>query len=156
MKELIMYRENLIRRLENIISVLREAGLRLTELDWHTPTGKDSLTPHQYMSRLAARQVNELLPTINHYLSGMKGAMPVFDEQKWLEKDYRASENWFELHDGFAGVYKQVTRKLNELDPEVWSQTARHPWHGERTLQWWVERSLNLMEETLRVFENAG
>lgn len=155
MKELNQYRENMLNRFENIIGVLREAGLKLTDVQWHVKLAGE-FTPHQYLARLAAIQINENLPVIKHFLDKEKGRMVIFDEQAWLKKDYRVSENWFELFESFAGTYRQVINKLGALEKEKWAETVRHPMHGERTLQWWVERSLAAMEETLRAFERAS
>lgn len=155
MKELNQYRDNMLNRFENIIGVLREAGLKISEVQWHVKLG-DDFTPHQYLARLAALQINENLPVIKHFLNGEKGRMAIFDEQAWLKNDYRVLENWFEIFESFAGTYRQVINKLGELEKEKWAETARHPMYGERTLQWWVERSLASMEETLRAFEKVS
>ncbi len=49
----------------------------------------------------------------------------------------------------FTGQRIQEVSWLSSLPSENWSTTARHPWWGEHTLQWWVELQLEYSHQHL-------
>jgi hypothetical protein len=88
-------------------------------------------------------------------LDGKENGFPIFDQQSWLESEYREDIGWDELLEGFVGEYQQVIDRVASMDAGKWSVYKRHPWHGERTQQWWVEHNLASVEEALKILRKA-
>ena len=154
MKEIKQYRQQSLKRSTTVIDELIDTGLRLKKENWHVPINQ-ALTPHQALARLGAVYAQMVAPCILTLLSGGEGKMPTFDETAWLAEDYRVQEKWFEVYEGFAGLFWKMLERVRALPIENWETSARHEWYGVRTLQWWFELSLQEAEQTLAVLKLA-
>lgn len=149
MRELAFYRQKLLARARQAAEDLRQAGLRLAETDWYLSAKDDSLTPHQALAILAARHVQEFASTLAQLLDGGENTLSRFDPGKWLKDEYSDKEKWNLLYEGFAKNFTQILNQIEAVDSGKWMNAARHPQYGVHTLQWWLEKELGEMEETL-------
>ena len=68
--------------------------------------------------------------------------MPLFDDDGWMATRYDPAEPVQSILADYARLRQQELSWLHDLPPAAWNRTARHPWWGVRTLQWWVEQCL--------------
>ena len=78
MKELLFYREQILRRAGELIEELVEAASTLKEEDWSIVGGEENLTPHLALARLSARQTGMFSPAIQQLLDQRDGVLPNF------------------------------------------------------------------------------
>jgi hypothetical protein len=145
MKELERYRRNFLARHRAMGDELRRA----------VESALDSKSVHQALAELHARQANMLYPCIEAVLA-QKGELPTFDVEEWRKQNEVGNPAVAELLAAILAAHAKLSGRISHLKPENWSLRARHPWHGVRTLGWWVERDLAEMEGTLAEFKLAS
>ena len=79
------------------------------------------------------------IPLYCHYLMIKPG---------WLSH-YKPEKPAQVIFEEFSELRKQEVNGLKSLPSEGWCHTARHPWWGVHTLQWWVELQLDFSNQHL-------
>ncbi len=154
-KELNEYRIKLLTRFSSVLPELHQVCSQLSKGDWKAAVSGEKTTPQQAIARLEAKQTGLYTSCILGLLDGNKQGFPTFDAQSWLENEYREDIGWEEVLENFVGEYQQVIDRVASMDAGKWSVYKRHPWHGEKTLQWWVECNLASVAETLKIIRKA-
>jgi len=154
MKELNVYRANLIERLASATEEFREACL--TVKDVFAPLDTDGWNVHQIAAH--TRDVNLLV----HGLRARKTAVEDnpefqnFDGDAYVTEHYSANEPLSEILDGLVKDMESLCKLLQSLPAEAWSRESRHAtFGGGFTLQTWVERNLAHIEEHLKTIKRA-
>ncbi|MBI5952638.1 MAG: DinB family protein [Chloroflexi bacterium] len=147
MKELIDYREKLVKRFREVALEFRAACEAVGD-----PSSKveGEWTLHQIASH--TRDVQKLVynARIEQTLLVDDPLFDGFDADEWMAAHYNPREP-------LAGILNELTQNVDELcvvlsgvTREAWSRESRHPeLGGGLTLQFWVERSLGHIKEHL-------
>ena len=155
MKELLEYREKLIKRLGE---AAREFCAACESVSDPFVKVEGEWTLHQIASH--TRDVQKLI-------YGVRVEKTLKEDDPWLES-FDADE-WMTAHynptEPLAGILYELMNNVNELcvllsgiPSEAWSRQSRHPELGDGlTLQLWVERSLaHIMEHLKTVRQLRG
>jgi hypothetical protein len=149
MEELYAYRKNLLDNLEGIVAELRQVAAAIPAAVWHTPLAPGQPAPHHALAHLRALEAHAIVPRLRRILDEQQPYLPLFDDGGWMAAHYDPSEPVQAILDDFARLRQQELSWLKGLPPDSWNRTARHPWWGVRTLQWWVEQCLLIARQHL-------
>jgi hypothetical protein len=147
--ELDEYRQALLAELEEVVNELFQIVRRLPDHAWHTPQGSGGRTPHYTLSRLY--QLDDLLfdGPLRSMAAGNLPRLPLLDADTWMADHYEPGEPPGKIVEQLTRLRLQEVAWLRAVPPESWNHTARHPWWGVRTLQWWVELQLEVSRKHL-------
>ena len=145
--ELYGYRDLLLEHCAAAVQEYRAVIEGLPLEDWHTPLPPDGWTPHQLLAHLRAVEVYALEPCIRRMAGQDPSCDPShpftdFDPRQWMRQRYDPAEPPEQILAAYARARQAELDTLSAMPDAAWSQVARHPMHGLRTLQWWVERAL--------------
>jgi hypothetical protein len=156
MKEIMEYREKLIKRLGEAAREFRAACEAVGD-PFVKVGGEGEWTLHQIASH--TRDVEKLVYSERIYrtLNEDNPRFQSFDADEWMAAHYNRQES-------LAGILHEFTNTMDELCVilsgvlhEAWSRESSHPeLGGGLTLQLWVERSLAHIEEHLRAVKGTG
>jgi hypothetical protein len=142
MEELYTYRANLLANLSSLVEDLRNAAAAMPTEGWHTRVAPGEPTPHQTLSQLRSLEAQVFALRLRRILDEEQPTLSLFDDEGWMKAHYNPAEPIQDILDEFAQLRQEELSWLQELPPATWNRTARHPWWGVRTLQWWVELCL--------------
>ncbi|HEY3477156.1 MAG TPA: DinB family protein [Anaerolineales bacterium] len=148
MKELVEYRVNLMKRLEDAAAAFREECLKAE--DPYAPFDAEGWNVHQIA--VHTRDVDELVYGLRARRTAVEDnpEFPNFDGEAYMAVNYNSSEPLSELLDGFVENVRALVELLRALPAEGWSRVSRHTTlGGNLTLQSWVEKNLAHIEEHL-------
>lgn len=154
-EELRNYRQHLLERLDRVAADLQNAAEDLPEKAWHRELPGGGLTPHQTLACLGEKQLEMFTLCIQALLDADQGKTPLVDCSHWLQADYQPGLDWRTAVERFNRGWQPVLAHAARLEAGDWSRDGRHPWFGRRTLQWWLERNLAEVEQTIRVLQSA-
>jgi hypothetical protein len=82
---------------------------------------------------------------------------PNFDGEVYMAQHYDPQEPLGELLDGLVNNVQSLVKQLSNMPVEGWSRLSAHETQGDGlTLQTWVERGLEHLEEHLATVKKAG
>ncbi len=140
MEELDHYRQQLLDRLASQVDDLREIVAKL-------PAGQ---APRQTLARLRAVEAQAWLPRLTSILAEDNPEIAPFDDQAWMQEHGDPTEAPESILEDFAGLRERELARLRDVPAAGWNRAGRHPLHGARTLQWWVESQVACTEDYLR------
>jgi hypothetical protein len=149
MDELIAYRQELLSALERVISELSTIVGGASSKKWHRITEIDLHTPHQILAHLWGLEASEFAPYIRRINDEETPLLALFDDKAWMARHYKPKDQPRLITQDFANLRWLELNWLRQLPPSGWSRTARHPWWGVHTLQWWVELQLEYSRQHL-------
>jgi len=150
MEELIRYRKNLLDSLVEVVDELRAAAAVLPPQAWHIPTAADQPTPHWTLAHLRNVEAQIIAVRIRRILDEEEPDLPLFDDEAWMADHYDPAEPVQAILEAYASLRQQELTWLRDFPPVAWNRTARHPWWGVRSLQWWVEQCLQTARQHLQ------
>lgn len=142
MQELAAYRNGLLSALEGVIPELSSLVEAIPSRVWQVSKKPGAHTPHYPLARMFALDVYTFGSLLRSIVDKDIPLLPLFDEIAWMSGHYAPGKPAQLFLEEFIQLRKQEVHWLRSLSPECWSRTARHPWWGVRTLQWWVELQL--------------
>ena len=150
MEEIFAYRQQLFSALRNVASEVSQLGLAIPCDDWYIAFGLDVTTPHYTLAHLRELESQVFALQLHRFLLEDTLQLPLFDDVSWMAEHYDPSETAQAIVEKFSCLRSQEVLWLENLSPESWNRSARHPWWGVRTLQWWVELQLEYSHQHLR------
>jgi hypothetical protein len=150
MEEIDTYRKELLSVLGGVVDKLFKIVAGIPSSAWYLPFGQTSHTPHYTLAHLRVLEVQVFAIQLRRILDEETPLLSVFDDDAWMAKHYRSEEPTSHIMEDFVNLRKEELNWLRELHPEAWSRTARHPWWGVHTLQWWVELQMDYSDQHLR------
>ncbi|MDD2695197.1 MAG: hypothetical protein PHD58_04670 [Anaerolineales bacterium] len=141
MEELLDYRRGLLERLANIAGDY-QAALSATE-GGQGGRGARLATPAEQRACIHARDVSKeiFLPGQEALLAGESPERLDIVDAPGVAAS-RPEEPLEAVLAELQALCTQQAARLEDLPPQAWNATWRHPKVGQRTLLWWVERSL--------------
>ena len=149
MEEIEAYREDLLSALKEVGSELSKIVAGKPSSAWHLLFGQDSQTLHYTLAHLRALEAQLFAIQLRRITDEETPLVPVFDDDAWMTNHYRSEEPALIIMEDFVNLRKQELNWLHNLQSAAWSRTARHPWWGVHTLQWWVELQLDYSNQHL-------
>jgi hypothetical protein len=143
------YREQLIARYAEQRVALRDAMQSWQESQLHSPVAPGEWSPHQILAHVAAADVYAFVPRLKRIAAEENPELQSWDEGAWMDADYdpeTSAESWL---GSFEAARREGLDLIKGLAEDGWSRTGRHPSQGERTLQWWLEYSVNHVDDHL-------
>ena len=148
MKELIEYRVNLMKRLEDSAQTFRDECLKAS--DPYAPFDAAGWNVHQIA--VHTRDVDELIYGLRARRTAVEEnpEFPNFDGEAYMSANYNSSEPLNEVLNNLVENVRALVELLRALPSEAWSRVSRHATLGsDLTLQSWVEKDLAHIEEHL-------
>ena len=155
MNELAEYRLKLVMELEAAAKEFREVVLAVK--DPYRPIEEGGWNVHQIA--VHTRDVDLLVYgyRVRRTLEEDNPEFPNFDSEAYMAKNYDPKEPLKTLLSGFVGNIEKLVELLKRLPDASWSRLSRHATQGSGlTLQIWVERGLEHLEEHLATVKKVG
>ena len=154
MKELDEYRAKLIERLEQAAEEFRSACLAVKHPE--APVEAGGWNVHQLA--VHTRDVDRLVygERARRTLAQENPLFASFDGDRFMAEHYDPHEPLARVLDGFVGSVRSLTKQLRGMPVGSWTRPARHETLGDSfSLQTWVERDLEHIEEHLATVQQA-
>ncbi len=139
MEELIAYRQELFSDLEGDLAFVARAEHELSPQDWYQQPEDSQYTLHFSLAYLRTIELLEFSVQIHRILEEEMPVLSIFNDQDWMAQHYQPDEPVHFIVDEFTHARQLEIGLLRSLPSDSWSRSARHPWWGLHTLQWWVE-----------------
>ena len=149
MDELIAYRQKLLLALESVVPELSRIVAGTAFKEWHRKIGSALHAPLYTLVHLWVLEANEFVLNVRRIYDEDTPLPAAFDSIAWMKSHSRPEELPGNIMQVFTHLRQQELNWLRELPPAGWSCTARHPWWGVHTLQWWVELQLECSRQHL-------
>ena len=148
MRELTDYRKKLVDRLSAAVKEFQAACLAVK--DPYAPIEEGGWNVHQVA--VHARDVDKLVfgLRMRRTLAEDNPEFPNFDSETYMTGHYDPHESLRDLLEGFTKNVETQVELLRSAPAEAWSRLSSHTTQGSGlTLQTWVERGLEHLEEHL-------
>ncbi|HEX9091748.1 MAG TPA: DinB family protein [Anaerolineales bacterium] len=143
MDEIALYRQDLLTALDDVKRELSKAVMAVPSNAWCVTLGPEARTPHYTLVHMRDLEKRVYIPNLNLIIAEDNPLLPFFDDETWTLRHYHPGEASGKILDEFTRLQEQEVTWLRDLPTASWSRTARHPWWGVRTFQWWVELQLD-------------
>jgi DinB superfamily len=140
-EELYEYRRRLLDHFSAIAGDFERRLAALSSTELHAPLNNSGNNRHWLMAHLRATEEHLFLVSICRIRTESRPALDEFDRLAWMRVNYDPQEPIGNLLSAFAKIRMQELDYLQNMPPDGWNQIGRHPIWGDRTLQWWVEKS---------------
>ena len=155
MNELTEYRKQLVDRLEEAAKEFQTAALAVKNS--FAPIEEGGWNVHQLA--VHARDVDRLVYGLRarRTLAEDNPEFPNFDGTTHMAEKYDRKEPLSDVLDGFSKSVGEQVELLRGMPVEAWSRLSRHATQGNGlTLQMWVERGVEHLEEHLATIKRGG
>jgi hypothetical protein len=149
MEELDAYRHGLLSALESVIPELSRIAASIPADAWRIPKKPGAHTPHYTLAHMYELEAQVFSPLLRSIVDNDARLLPSFDDSSWMSSHYEPGKPAQMILEEYTHLLGQEVRWLRSLSPKSWSRTARHPWWGVHTLQWWVEQQLESSRQHL-------
>jgi hypothetical protein len=154
MNELAEYRMKLVTELEAAAKEFQKAALAVK--DPYRPIEEGGWNVHQIA--VHTRDVDRLVYgyRARRTLEEDNPEFPNFDGEAYMIKNYDPKESLKALLSGFVGNVEELVELLRGVPQGSWSRLSRHETQGSGlTLQLWIERGLEHLEEHLAAVQKV-
>lgn len=142
MDELFAYRGELLSCLGSVADQIAEKVRHLPSASWYQPIETGSHSPHYVLFHLRELEAQVFALELPRLLAEDTPVLPSFDDEAWMASHYDPEEPIHKIMQAITELRRHELSWLRHLSPADWSRSARHPWWGKHTLQWWVELQL--------------
>jgi hypothetical protein len=146
---LLDYRARLLERMESVVSDLADALAAIPEARWHQARAGHR-APHAILAHLRDVEREAYAGRLKQLLTEDSPAFAQWDSPHWETTVYDPHEAITHILSEYAGLRESELQLLRPLAPNAWARRGRHALLGQRTLQWWAERSLENAENRLK------
>jgi len=143
MEEIIVYRQDLLSALTQVLNELSQTVTAIPTTVWHIPFGQDSHTPHFILARLRELEEQMFTSTLHRIEVEDLPQLVLFDDKAWMAEHYQADKSAQIILAEYSALHTKEVTWLGGLPAASWSRIGRHPWWGVHTFQWWVELQLD-------------
>ncbi len=147
------YRRRLLERFRLQPETYRERLRGLDGASVHAPIQPGEWSAHQVIFHVRAADEQAYGPRLMRILREDRPELEDHDEVAWMTDHYDPGESaqavlqrWQAARQGWADL-------LQTAPAASWSRSGLHPFYGERTLQWWLERAVAHGEDHRRQLE---
>ncbi len=147
------YRRRLLERFRLQPEMVQERLRGLDREGVRAPIKPGEWSAHQVIFHVRAADEQAYGRRLMRILQEERPELEDYDEVAWMKDHYDPEESssailvrWQSARRGWADL-------LDAAPPAAWSRSGRHPFYGERTLQWWLERAVAHAEDHRRQLE---
>jgi hypothetical protein len=119
--------------------------------DPYRPLEKDHWNIHRLAQHVRDVNAQSHAPRIQRTLTEHYPSFPKFDADQWAVQHDNADEPLEKILAEFENSIHATVEQLKTQPDDAWSRLGRHEIQGDRTLQIWVERSLEHIQEHLEI-----
>ena len=105
---------------------------------------------HQLVFHVCAVDEQAYGPRLLRILRDDRPKLEDFDEVAWMTDHYDPGEAPEAILERWGVARQTLADTLQTASLEAWNRAGMHAFHGERTLQWWLERGVAHGEDHLR------
>jgi hypothetical protein len=149
MDELFAYRQGLLSGLKGVITELAGIVSAMPAHSWQLSSMDGVHTPHYTLFHLQELEAQVFIPLCRRIVDQNVALLPIFDDIAWMSSHYDSEKPTQCILEEFTALRFQEIHWLQTLPQVSWSNSARHPWWGVHTLQWWVELQLDYSHQQL-------
>jgi hypothetical protein len=153
-KSVVEYRARLLEQLLKSSEAFC-AACRATR-DLRKPLDKNGWNVHQLAEHVRDVQEQSYGLRVRRTLAEAEPLFPKFHADRWAAEHYDPDEPLEKILDEFMENIRSLDADLRTRPDSAWSRIGRHEIQGARTLQIWVERSLEHVREHLETVKKAG
>lgn len=143
--------EQLLKSADAFCAACRDDALE----DPHKPVDENGWNIHQLAQHVRDVDIRSYGTRVRRTLAEDHPTFSKFDADQWSFEHYDASEALEKILAEFQGRIHTLVEELKSQPASAWSRLSRHEIQGDRTLQIWVERSLEHIQEHLETVERA-
>jgi hypothetical protein len=147
--ELLAYRQGLLSGLEGVIPELSRIAAAMPANTWQLLSEQGAHTPHYTLTHLRELEAQVFNTQLRRIVDQSVPILFAFDDIAWMASYYDSKKPAQIILEEFTFLRQQVIQWLQILPQASWSLSARHPWWGVHTLQWWVELQLDYSHQHL-------
>ena len=136
------YRRRLLERHRFQPTAYRERLRRLDGASLRVPIKPGEWSAHQVIFHVSAVDEQAYGPRLLRILREDRPRLEDFDEAAWMADHYDPGEALQAILDRWQAARQTWADVLETAPPEAWNRAGVHPFYGERTLQWWLERAV--------------
>lgn len=141
MEELFEYRHRMLAHFSTVAAEFERRLVALSSMELHAPWKHSGNSRHWLMAHLRATEENLFLVSLRRILAESSPALDEFDRLAWMQVNYDPQEPIARLLADYAKIRNQELECIRNMPPDGWNRVGRHLTWGDRTLQWWVEKS---------------
>jgi uncharacterized damage-inducible protein DinB len=104
---------------------------------------------HQVLTHIRDVEARAFVPRISKILQEDSPKLESFDPEAWMDEHYDSQEAVGEILTEIKNLRAKGSSLIQPLGGDGWSRTGKHLSFGNRTLQWWIEYSVNHFDEHL-------
>ncbi len=124
--------------------------------DPRRPVDENSWNVHQLAAHVRDLDAQSYGRRARRTLAEEYPLFPKFHADRWAAEHYDPDEPLEKILDEFLHSVQDLVAELKTQPAETWSRLGRHEIQGDRTLQIWVERSLEHVREHLDSVKRAS
>ena len=147
------YRRRLLKRYRSQPAAYQERLRRMNGASLQAPIKPGEWSAHQLIFHVRAVDEQAYGPRLLRILGEDRPQLEDYDEAAWMADHYDPSEEAGAILDRWQRARYACADALESAPPEAWGRAGLHPFYGERTLQWWLERAVAHGEDHRRQLE---
>jgi hypothetical protein len=120
------------------------------------PVDEHGWNVHQLAQHVRDVDVQSYSMRARRTLTEQYPSFPKFDADRWASQHYNADEALEKILAEFESNVHSLVEQLKTQPDGAWSRLGRHEIQGDRTLQIWVERSLEHIREHLETVQRLS
>lgn len=136
------YRERLMDRYRKQPEELRDTMDRYVGESLLKPLEPGGWSAHQILVHVRDTEARAFVPRVIAMLEQDDPEFADFDGEAWMAAHYSPAEPIPAILEEIRRARALALKKMENLSPDGWNRTGRHPARGRKTLQWWVEYSV--------------
>jgi hypothetical protein len=140
-EELYEYRHRLLEHFSALAEDFERRLAAVSSAVLHASMKDSGDSRHWLMAHLRATEEHFFLMSMRRILTESRPALDEFDRLAWMQVNYDPGEPIGKILSDFAKIRKQELDCIQNMPPNGWNLIGRHITWGDRTLQWWVEKS---------------
>lgn len=144
MEEITEYRQELLSKLAGGVDELSGIVTSIPANAWHVLIAPDTHPPHYILAHLVELETSLFAAHLHRIYNENSPILSILEDDHRMMERYDPQRPVQELLEVFSDSREQEVGWLRSLSPQEWSCSARHPWWGLRTLQWWAERQVGV------------
>ena len=147
------YRRRLLECYRSQPAAYRERLRHSNGASLQAPIKPGEWSAHQLIFHVRAADEQAYGPRLLRILREDRPQLENYDEVAWMADHYDPSEAAEAILDRWQAARQAWAGILESAPPGAWSRAGLHPFYGERTLQWWLERAVAHGEDHRRQLE---
>jgi hypothetical protein len=154
-EQLYDYRARLLDRFEQQPAEFAAVLAGIPEPEWRTRQDERGRTLHMIAAHVRFLETLAFMPRIRAVLNEENPNLVAYPTHHFADERYDPDEPMAAILEEWSHTRAEIVQWLRPLDAAGWTRLGFHAPSGERTLQWWVERTYAHAREHLDEIRGA-